>query len=227
MKRKIFYSTLTSLLLAALVLGTSLATDGTLPGGTSISVKITGPSNDALISSTPGSLTLQGEASVGKGLPQPNTLIVYVIDVSFSTTSGTGCGGDQNGDGLANTVLDCEVAAAKALNTQAASLGTVGEAGFAVLGGHNNSPSDPGGAAADVGPAAGVQLLTGPATDAGGAAGPDIEEALSSVFSKGDGTGGVQKFTLDETGSAGTNFAGGLQAAVNIVQASTKPVRAS
>lgn len=227
MRGKIFFSTLTALVMAALVLGTAWATDGNLPGGTSISVKITNPANGAVISATSGSVTLEGTASIGKGSSQPDTLIVYALDVSYSTIrgdGGTGCGGDQNGDGASNTILDCEIAAAKALNSQAVSQGTVGEVGLAVYGGHTPlSSSDTGGLTADVGPAAGDQLLTGPSTDAGGAPGPDIEEVLSSVFSKIDLTGGAGKFTLKDAGSGATNFSAGLGAAVNALTLSTKP----
>jgi hypothetical protein len=227
MKGKIFFSGLTALTLAALILGSAVATDGNLPGGTSISVAITSPSNGALISSTPGDVTLEGTASVGKGVPLPETLIVYVLDVSYSTIrgdGGTGCGGDQNGDGIANTILDCEIAAAKSLNSEAITLGTVGDVGVAVLGGQTEHNSlDTGGATADLGPAVGIQALTGPSTDAGGAPGPDVEEVLSSAFSKNDATGGVEKFTLENVGSNATNFSAGLSAAFNDVNASTKP----
>jgi hypothetical protein len=226
MKRKIFFSALTALVLAALVIGPAWATDGNLPGGTPISVMLTQPANGALISSTPGDVTLQGTASIGQGLPQPDTLIVYVIDVSYSTVGGggTGCGGDLNGDGMANTILDCEIATAETLDNQAISQGTVGEVGLVVFGGHIiASSTDNGGSAADVGPAAGDQILTGPSTDANGASGPDIEEVLNSVFSKSDLTGGVQQFTLKDVGSNATNFSAGLSAAVNVVNASTKP----
>ena len=223
MRAKIFFSTLTALAIAALVLGTAWATDGNLPGGTSISVKFTQPADGALISATPGNVTLQGTASVGQGLAKPDTLIVYTIDDSFSTiASGTGCGGDQNGDGISNTVLDCEILAAKTLNTQAATAGTVGDVGVVAFGGHSAAPGDVAGVTADMGPAAGDQMLTGPATDAGGAVGPDVDEVLSSIYSKGDGTGGVQQFTLKDAGSAGTNFAAGLSAAVTEVMGSTK-----
>ncbi len=224
MKGKIFFGGLSALMVAALILVPAAATAGNLPGGTSISVDITSPLDGALISSTPGSVTLEGTASIGKGVPLPQTLIVYVLDVSFSTMDTTGCGGDQNGDGTANTVLDCEIAAAKALNTEAIGLGTVGDVGLAVLGGATEHTStDTGGTTADVGPAAGDQLLTGPATDANGTGGPDVEEVMSSAFSKIDLTGGVNLFTYKNVGSNATNFSAGLGAAVLDVNASTKP----
>ncbi len=227
MKGKFLFSGLTAILLATLILGTAGAANGNLPGGTPISVAITSPLDGALISSTPGNVTLEGTASVGQGLPKPDTLIVYAIDVSLSTIrgdGGQGCGGDQNNDGVTDSILDCEIFASKTLNTQSASLGTVGEVGVAVFGGQTEkSSTDTGGTTADVGPAAGDQLLTGPATDNGGAAGPDVGEVLSSVYSKYDLTGGVAQFTNKNVGSNATNFSAGLTAAVTDVNAGTKP----
>ena len=52
---------------------------------------------------------------------------MYVIDLSGSTLDGPGCGGDRNHDGRADTPLDCEIAAATALNAQAVENGTVGK----------------------------------------------------------------------------------------------------
>lgn len=205
----------------ALGAGTALATDGNLPGGTSISVDITAPPDGALKASPPGRVDLEGTAAVGTGVPVANTLFVYVLDVSGSTdsggTAGTGCGGDQDGDGVSDTILDCEIAAAKVLNGLAISTGTIAEVGVAVFASS--------GAAADVGPGAGEQLVTGPSTDAGGAPGPDVEEVLSSAFSNAaPGVGGVDLFTLKSVGVQ-TNFADGLSAAVQVVNASSAPNR--
>jgi hypothetical protein len=81
MRGKIVFSTLIALALAVLVLGTVWATDGILPGGTPISVMITKPSNGALISSTPGDVTLEGTASVGTGSPISSTLTALQLTV--------------------------------------------------------------------------------------------------------------------------------------------------
>ena len=220
MKRVRLFGVLTMLVIATLTLGTALATDGNLPGGTPISVEITAPSDGTLVAYPPGDVTLRGTASVGEGVPVANTLIVYVVDVSYSTIrgdGGIGCGGDQNSDGISDTILDCEIAAAKTLNDLAVSVETVGHVGVAVYGA--------GGAAADVGPSVGDQLITGPATDDGGALGRDVEEVLSSAFSEGVSPydAGVTQFSLKNAGSDGTNFAAGLTAAMNIVAASDKP----
>jgi hypothetical protein len=186
---------------------------GSLPGGTSISVAIATPADGALIASPPGDVQLAGTASVGMGVPVANTSLIYVLDVSESTNHPVGCGGDQNGDGHANFILDCEIAALKALNSDAVSTGTVDEVGLVVFASS--------GAIADVGPAAGDQRLTGPGTDADGAGGPDIAQVTSSAFS-GTGGGGVSEFTANNVGVQ-TNFRAAVQNACSLVQSSTNP----
>ena len=105
-------------------------TNGNLPGGTSIAVGVTAPAGGALIASPPGDVSLSGTASVGQGVPVKNTTLIYVVDTSGSTGGGGGCGGDQNGSGGSNTIVDCEIAAARALNQQAIAAGTVGQSGI-------------------------------------------------------------------------------------------------
>ncbi len=200
------------------------ADDGNLPGGTSISVNITAPPDGAVKVSPPGQVTLQGTASVGTGVPVPSTLIVYVLDVSFSTQSAGGaCGGDLNGDGNSDTILDCEIAAIRSLNNVAVTAGTVGRVGVVVFGGKNvGDPGDTGGLGADVGPAGGIQFFTGPGTDADSAGGRDLDQVINSTRSTDFPAifGGVDLFTPRDAGSNGTNFAAGLQAAVAVIAAS-------
>ncbi|MBN1641192.1 MAG: VWA domain-containing protein [Anaerolineae bacterium] len=227
MKRKGLLVLTTLLVALALTVSTAALTEGNLPGGTSLSVDVTSPTDGLLVAYPPGNLTLEGTAAIGEGEPLANSLIVYVIDVSYSAIrgdGGTGCGGDMNGDGVYDTVLDCEIMAAVTLNELAVDEGTVGEVGVAVYGGKAvGDAADTGGAVADVGPAAGAQLVTEPAADADGSLEVDVVEVLTSAYSE-DTTGfpaGVELFTLVDVGSNGTNFAAGLQAAVDIVAAST------
>jgi len=198
----------------AMLLGLSslpvLATDGNLPGGTSISVDITAPSDGTFYAYPPGDIALSGTAAVGEGLPQPNTLIVYVVDVSGSTQAAAGCGGNPNGDGFVDSILDCEITAAKALNASAIALGTVGEVGLGLFG--------EGGNQADVRPSAGDQILTAPDADLNGAGGYDMDEVLNSLQ-----LGGVGQFGAKAVGANSTNFAAGLTAAVGISSAGSKP----
>ncbi|GHH41445.1 vWA domain-containing protein [Lentzea cavernae] len=169
-----------------------------LPGGTSIEVTITGPANNAVV--VPGPVTVTGKASIGKGAAVVDTALTYVIDVSGSTQTvvAAGCGGDQNGDGQPASILDCEIAAARAVNAKAAVPNTVvGSVGAAVFGS--------GGASVDVSPDAGDQKVTAPTADVNGN-GNDISEVLGSVR-----FGGVGKFT-DRSVSTGTDYAQGLTA---------------
>jgi hypothetical protein len=173
-------------------------TSGNLPGGTSISVGVSAPADGALIASPPGNVNLSGTASVGQGVPVANTTLVYVVDRSGSTQSLNGCGGNQNGDGLTNSVLDCEIAAGRALNQQAIAAGTVDEVGAVFF--------DTNAQIQDVSPSPGAQRLTNPATDSDSDTTPDIEEALRTA-----------------TVGANTNFEAAVQQACGLVQSSTNP----
>lgn len=207
--------------LIALTAGSALAgtVSGNLPGGANISVAINTPANGALLA--PGPVVIAGVASIGVGAPVPSTALVYVLDASGSTDNGAiaGCGGDQNGDGKSNRVMDCELAAAKALNAQAVSLGTVGKVGVVAFA--------TSAATADVAPTAGDQLITGPNSDLNGANGPDIDEVLSSVTSVFGGNGGIGQFTAKSVG-IDTNFADALTKTATVlgaVNTTTQPNR--
>lgn len=193
-------SVLASLLLIA---STAHAADGNLPGGTSISAEIATPAAGALIASPPGDVALTGGASIGQGVPIANTTLVYVVDTSGSTGPFglAGCGGDQNGDGTADTILDCEIAAGIALNQDAVAAGTVGEVGAVFF--NSNATIR------DVDPGAGTAGLTGPGTDSDASGDPDIEEVLRSAVDGGP--------------SALTNFEAAVQQACSLVQQSTNP----
>jgi hypothetical protein len=178
-----------------------------LPGGTSISVELTTPADGALLANAPFQAT--GFATVGESGPLAQTTMAYVVDVSGSTASSNGCGGDQNGDGNVNTVLDCEIAALIAVNDLGIATGTiadVGAAAFASLA-----------ATADVGPAGGMQLLTGPDTDANSNAVRDIDEVLRSMT-----VGHIGQFEVFDFSTA-TSFGAGLAAIAPVLAASTQP----
>jgi trimeric autotransporter adhesin len=183
--------------------GAASAASDTLPGGTSISVDVVSPPDGGVVNGP--NVPVSGTASVGQGVPVPNTRLIYVIDVSGSTDQGPGCGGDQNGDGNADFILDCEIAAAKATNQAAIATGTVADVGsvaFADIA-----------ATGDVDPDAGDQSLTAPDADDNTAGGPDIEESLSSAFSDFfGGDGGFTQFTLKNVGQF-TNFEAAVAAA--------------
>jgi hypothetical protein len=185
--------------LLGLVVPAAQAANGTLPGGTPISVNITNPAtNGTTVPSPPGNVNLAGNASIGQGAPTAaDTTLIYVVDRSQSTDANADCGGNQNGDALSNTVLDCEIAAGRALNQAAISAGSVDEVGVVFFAGNA--------AIQDSGPATpGTQGLTAPATDANGSGTPDVEETLRTA-----------QF------AALTNFEAAVQQACSLVQQST------
>lgn len=211
--RRVLLSCTGALAIAITSASPAVAATGNLPGGTSIGVTIDSPADGAV--RPPGPVDVTGSASIGQGTPVANTALVYVLDVSGSTdeAGAPGCGGDANGDGRANRVMDCEIAAARTLNGQAVSIGTVGDVGAAVFGETA--------ASADVRPAGGDQHITGPATDDNGAGGRDIEQVLASTHSSVTGDGGVSLFTAKSVGGS-TNFADGVSAATTVAAASNK-----
>ncbi|MCS7477632.1 hypothetical protein ACFFQW_46030 [Umezawaea endophytica] len=174
-----------------------------LPGGTSIAVSVDTPVNGTVL--PPGPVAVAGTASIGVGQPVASTGLVYVLDVSGSTDNPaiTGCGGDQNGDEAPDRVLDCEIAAARALNGRAADARTVGGVGAVVFASE--------GATADVGSDEGDQLVTRP--DGG-----DIVGMLTSLFSEFGGNGGARRHSPRTVGVE-TNFAAGILKTTTVVSA--------
>lgn len=210
MKRLILITVLLLIATAVPALADSQAS-GTLPNGTAIDATIEDPLDGTEIvipaGETTADVTVSGTASVGNG--EPDATLVYVIDVSFSVNlSAIGdCGGDLNGDGLFNTILDCQLAGVLALNDAAIATGAVDEVGVAVYGEF--------GAAADMTPAGGDDPITSP--DAGPG---DVNTVVTSVVSPSCDAGVVQ-FTNKVVGCNFTNFSDGLAAATSIVNAST------
>lgn len=90
----------------ALVAGSAAtAVDGTLPGGTGISVTITDPADEVTIevptATDTANVPIVGEASVGApGAAQRQTTVVFVLDASSSmnSTAGVDCDGDGSND---------------------------------------------------------------------------------------------------------------------------------
>lgn len=94
----------------ALVAGSAaVAVDGTLPGGTGISVTITNPADELTIevptASDTADVPIAGEASVG-GAGAQQTTVIFVLDVSNSMTSTAGA--DCDGDGSNDTRRVCQ-----------------------------------------------------------------------------------------------------------------------
>lgn len=191
----------------------ALASDSasTLPNGTPIDVTLDAPIDGTEYVLPPGGVTLDVEGTASVGFGAGGATVVYVLDVSGSVTNDAhaDCGGDLNGDALANTILDCEIAGVLALNGTAVTSGAVDEVGLAVYGRF--------GAAADMAPDAGIQPTTVPDSGPG-----DVDTVVGSVVAQPTHAGPTQ-FTVLDVDSGRTNFAAGIDAATTIVNASTNP----
>lgn len=178
-----------------------------LPSGVACSVEVTTPGEGQVF--LPGPVGVTGFATVGEALPVATTSLVYVMDVSGSTGDFAACGGDPNGDGSANTVVDCEITALTLLHQQAITLGTVANVGLAVFGTFADT--------ADMTPGPGAGLLIAPTADANGNGTLDAVEVLRSA----DSGGLLGLFTPRSVGSA-TSYGAGIDAAETIVGASAQ-----
>jgi hypothetical protein len=184
----------------------SPAEDGNLPGGTSISVNITVPSDGAVKVFPPGSIDLEGTASVAEGVIVKDTTVVYIMDISDSMNSGSGV----DCDGLAgnDSRLVCEKEAVKAANSAAkTATSSVDQTGLGSFeGDFNNQICISTAHDVDLG-TTGSQLLVDPGLDGNNNATADIEEVAAGLS-----TGGA------------TCYIGGLQKADEILASSTNAI---
>jgi hypothetical protein len=182
------------------------AANGNLPGGTPISVDITAPSDGAVKVYPPGSIDLEGSASVGEGVIIKDTTVVYIMDVSDSMKDDAGV--DCDGAAGSDPRLLCEKEAVKAANTAAkAPTSSVDQTGLGSF--HGNYTDNICISTAhdvDLG-TAGDQLLVDPGLDGDSNANPDIEDVALGL-----GTGGA------------TCYIGGLQRADEILASSTNAI---
>ncbi len=205
-KSKFWRSSALLMLLLALPLGTVLATDGNLPGGTSISVDITAPSDGAVKVFPPGSIDLEGTASVGEGVIIKDTTVVYIMDVSDSMndSAGVDCDGIAGNDSR----FVCEKEAVEAANTAAgAATSSVDLTGLGSF--HGNFGTDTCISTAhdvDLG-TGGSQLLVDPNLDGDSNGVADVEQVALGLV-----TGGS------------TCYFGGLQRANEILAGSTNAI---
>jgi hypothetical protein len=183
-----------------------VAADGNLPGGTPISVNITAPGDGAVKVFPPGSIDLEGTASVAEGVVIKDTTVVYIMDVSDSMNSGSGV----NCDGAAgnDSRLVCEKEAVKAANTAAkAATSSVDQTGLGSFeGDFANQTCISTAYDVDLG-TTGSQLLVDPGLNGNGNSTADIEEVASGLS-----TGGA------------TCYIGGLQKADDILASSTNAI---
>ena len=182
----------TGLLLFSVVLlllcfgATAVAEDGTLPGGTAVSLQISSPENGAEIEAEgeATAVTLTGSASLGIGQASADTTLIFLLDASGSTEESSGLSltcPDQNpidvdpGDPSPdeNEIIDCEIGAAIALNEQAIELGTIDEVAMIMFAGDA--------VAADGTPETQYAPLIPPANDQNGNGEYDVAEILQSI----------------------------------------------
>jgi len=210
------------ILLASLVIGSFVGVamtgaadteNANLPGGTAIQVSIDAPADGEVFTIPPGNTSIEvpvsGMAAVGAAEPVADTTLVYVLDVSGSTdaNSTVDCGGDRNGDGEPDFVLDCEIAGILAADAEAIAQGTVDEVGLVVFADNASR--------ADMQAAAGEQAFTTP--------GLDVQAVAGSAFSdSGGGDGGVTQFTPRAVGQL-TNFEAAVQQACALGGAASNP----
>lgn len=151
----------------ALVAGAG-GTTTPLPGGTSLDVTITSPSDGATLPLAP--VTVTGTAAVGTGAPVANTTLIYIVDVSGSTYEPTGaanagkCPRQNVYDTAPDTTLDCELLAIRDLNAAAIATGTVAKIGLIAFAGTGTDTltNITSAAALDLLPGTGVTTLTAP-----------------------------------------------------------------
>ncbi len=111
-----------------------------------------------------------------------NPQLVWVIDVSGSTSGAFGgtSVGDVNNDGLADTILDAEIAGLIALNQALIDQGLAGNTTISIVTFSSSAAS------LDMDPlAAGVQLSAAPNADTNMNGIPDVVEVLTSLVSGG------------------------------------------
>jgi len=212
-------------LLLALAGSLPAQTNGNLPGGTSISVDITAPSDGAVKVFPPGNIELEGTAAVGEGVPVPNTGFLYVVDGSGSTADPAGgdCGPDQNpGDpeSVQDEIIDCEIAAVITLNNEVAGLGTVGQVAMTHFAG--------GSVTADATPAGGDDAIVAPGADANANTVPDVTEVLQSIRVAalfGQDSGFWQFTVKPQPDIVGTDFAEAAAAGCSLAGSLSTPTK--
>jgi hypothetical protein len=179
-----------------------------LPTGVSISVEVSTPAHGAVLPQ--GAVEVTGFATLGEMEPMSQSTLAYVIDVSGSTGSLHGCGGDLNADGLYSSVLDCEIMALLCVNYMAIATGTIANVGMAVFGSS--------GATADIQPGGtDHDLLTLPDANLDADLVLDVEKVVRSIR-----IGSIGQCTEHQVGMS-TSYGAGLAAIEPVLAASEQP----
>lgn len=169
----------------------------------------------ALGPAAPASAT--GGTPAIQSVAAPGTALILVLDLGAEVNRQAGTFGGVCA--RRGTVLDCEKVYTNTLTSAAAAGGAVPVVGVA---GYGN-----GGLLADVGPAPGVQLFTGPATDADGVHGADAPQVALSAFAdaaSGNGAAsGFRSFTFRAVVVGDNAVEAGITSAVQLARAAGRP----
>ena len=220
--------------LALLSSPAALAATTTLPAGGSVTVDLSSPGSGQHVAYGDPVLLAGSARADGTPVPTQDTVLVYALDVSGSTTTPVSGGATacQDPDGLngPGTVLDCEITSLTNLNTEAQSAPAIGEVAAVAFGGYvSGSPTTPnqglGDAAhGDVSPVAGVQPLTTPTTRLDGSSPfPDVATVLRSASISAPT--GFRKYTPTALPGANTNYEAAVIASHATASLSTRPHR--
>lgn len=146
-------------------------------------MNVADPATGAIL---PGGYGVHDLVFAGKFSPLGQLIVgddaVFIVDVSGSTDGAFGGDpvGDQNNDGLFNTILDAEIAAFKLLNQELIDRGLGNTSQVSIVAFESTATS------LDMDPvAAGVQLTTTPLADSNGNGMRDIDELLMGLTDGG------------------------------------------
>lgn len=219
------------MLLLGITLSTAQASENNLPGGTAISLILNQPDHGlyqtANESNEPLSIPVSGTAAIGSGATNADTTLIYVLDASGSTEESSGLSlncpdmnpGDADpGDPVPdeNEIIDCEIAAAIALNEQAAGLGTIDEVAVIIFAGDAVT--------ADATAEAVDTPLIHPAADNNGNDIADVDELLHAIevaFLFGQNSGFSQFNPKPTPDIIKTDYADALREAGNVAAQSS------
>jgi trimeric autotransporter adhesin len=203
--RRRWTSATLALALLVAVVPAAAAVDGNLPGGTAIEVSITDPADDLVLEVTTEDgtreVTVAGTAGLGGAAVARNTTLVYILDLSGSMRQGAGV--DCTGDGSNDDRLVCQREAVAHVNALATAPGS--PIGFTGVGTYSSAGT---GTAHVVDRApGGTALLVAPDHDGDGNGTPDLVDVVSGFVASGS-----------------TSFSDGLDAALELLEASSTPV---
>ena len=220
--------------LALLSTPAALAATAPLPAGGTVTVNLTSPTAGQQLAYGDDVLLAGTARADGTAVPTHDTVLIYTLDVSGSTSSlvaggATACG-NPDGRGGTGTTLDCEIASLVNLNGDAATDQAIGDVGAVALGGSPNQLAGTVNDAVigDVSPASGSQPLTGPAAGpADSSQDRDVVTVLKSADNDQTSTAiaGFHLFTAVAATGANTDYEAAVLKTVSAASTSTRSNR--